>query len=46
MKTNGGVVGRFEFEEKEKDMEIIVKGGITARPMNGMPLKTRVVPGW
>ncbi|EPS41100.1 hypothetical protein H072_5009 [Dactylellina haptotyla CBS 200.50] len=42
------LAGRFAFEEKVKDMDISVRGGITQRPTHeGMlPLKTRIVPGW
>lgn len=36
-------VGKFEFEMAYPDEEIIIKGGITARPKNGMRLKLKVV---
>lgn len=36
-------VGRFEFEMAYPDEEIIIKGGITARPKNGMRLNLKVV---
>lgn len=43
-------VGRFEFrlnDEKQMDMSnIVIKGGITAKPYNGLYLRTRIVPGW
>lgn len=43
-------IGRFEFElfdEKERDEKNIkIKGGVTARPANGMYVKTKVVEGW
>ena len=39
-------VGRFTFEEKEKDMVVVVKESVTARPQGGMPLKTSIIPGW
>ncbi|EGX43852.1 hypothetical protein TWF173_001936 [Orbilia oligospora] len=43
-----GLAGRFAFEEKTKDMELNVRGGITQRPTHEgiLPLRTRVVPGW
>ncbi|KAJ6256194.1 Cytochrome P450 monooxygenase FUM15 [Drechslerella dactyloides] len=42
------IAGTFAFEEETKDMEITVRGGITQRPVHngGLPLKTRIVPGW
>ncbi|KAK6346553.1 hypothetical protein TWF696_006677 [Orbilia brochopaga] len=42
------LAGAFAFEEETKDMEISVRGGITQRPVHngGLPLKTRIVPGW
>ncbi|KAF3908372.1 hypothetical protein AA313_de0209908 [Arthrobotrys entomopaga] len=42
------LAGKFAFEEKEKDMEIHTRGGITQRPTHdgGLPMKTRIVPGW
>lgn len=39
-------VGSFEFEMTEPDEEIIIKGGITARPKNGMRVNLRRVEGW
>ena len=36
-------VGKFEFEMTYPDEEIIIKGGITARPKNGMRLNLKVV---
>lgn len=39
-------VGRFEFEMKDPDEKIEIKGGITARPKNGMWLKLKTVEGW
>ncbi|KAL3417262.1 cytochrome P450 [Phlyctema vagabunda] len=43
-------VGRLSFEldnEKELDEKnVVIKGGVTARPANGMFVKTRVVEGW
>ena len=39
-------VGRFEFEMTEPNEEIIIKGGITARPKNGMRVNLKTVEGW
>ncbi|TVY37039.1 Cytochrome P450 monooxygenase [Lachnellula subtilissima] len=43
-------IGRFEFtlwDENERDEKNIkIKGGVTARPANGMYVKTKVVDGW
>lgn len=39
-------VGKYEFEMTDPDEEIIIKGGITARPRNGMRLNVKVVDGW
>ena len=36
-------VGRYKFEMTYPDEEIIVKGGITARPKNGMRLNVEVI---
>ncbi|KAK5956768.1 hypothetical protein OHC33_002256 [Knufia fluminis] len=36
-------VGKFEFEMTYPDEEIIIKGGITARPKNGMRLNLKPV---
>ena len=39
-------VGKFEFEMVDPDEEIEVKGGITARPRNGVHVKLKVVEDW
>lgn len=39
-------VGCFEFEMTEPDEEIIIKGGITARPRNGIRVNLTRVDGW
>lgn len=39
-------VGKFEFQMTYPDENIEVKGGITARPRNGMRLNVKVVEGW
>ncbi|KAK6343674.1 hypothetical protein TWF730_011263 [Orbilia blumenaviensis] len=43
-----GLAGRFAYEEKTKDMELSIRAGITQRPTHegGLPLRTRIVPGW
>jgi cytochrome P450 len=43
-------IGRFEFElndERELDEKnVLIKGGVTAKPAKGLYVKTRVVEGW
>jgi cytochrome P450 len=39
-------VGKYEFEMADPDEKIEVKGGITARPKNGMHIKLKAVEGW
>lgn len=39
-------VGKFEFEMRDPDEKIEIKGGITARPRNGLHIKLKVVEGW
>ncbi|KPI45859.1 Cytochrome 4d1 [Cyphellophora attinorum] len=41
-------VGKFEveFRDKADGEHILIKGGITARPRDGLWLKIREVPGW
>jgi cytochrome P450 len=39
-------VGNFEFEMRDPNEEIEIKGGVTARPKNGMHIKLKVVEGW
>ena len=39
-------VGKYEFEMVNPDEKIEIKGGITARPRNGMHIKLKVVEGW
>ncbi|KAH6608737.1 isotrichodermin c-15 hydroxylase cytochrome p-450 monooxygenase cyp65a1 [Trichoderma cornu-damae] len=43
-------IGRFEFElvnKEEMDMDKIdIKGGVTAKPANGLHVRTKVVPGY
>ena len=39
-------VGRFEMELENKDVDIVIKGGITARPKDGLRVIMRPVEGW
>ena len=43
-------IGRFEFELKHKEemieANVLIKGGVTARPAKGLEVKVRVVDGW
>ncbi|KAF2713483.1 cytochrome P450 [Pleomassaria siparia CBS 279.74] len=39
-------VGRFEFEMEDKNWELQIQGGITARPKGGLRIKLREVEGW
>jgi len=39
-------VGKYEFEMADPDEKIEIKGGITARPRNGMHIKLKAVEGW
>jgi cytochrome P450 len=39
-------VGKFEFEMRDPNEVIEIKGGVTARPKNGMHIKLKVVEGW
>ncbi len=43
-------VGRFEMELNNKEeldeSKVEIKGGITARPANGMYIKATVLDGW
>jgi cytochrome P450 len=41
-----GLVGRFQMELADKNFELKVKGGITARPANGLPVRLTVCPDW
>ena len=36
-------VGRWEFEMKDPNEEIVVQGGVTARPKNGMNVRIKAV---
>ena len=39
-------VGKFEFEMRDPNEKVEIKGGVTARPRNGMHIKLKVVKGW
>ncbi|KAK3945277.1 cytochrome P450 4V2 [Diplogelasinospora grovesii] len=43
-------VGRFSFElhnkEEMDESKVVIKGGVTARPANGMHVRATVVEGW
>lgn len=39
-------VGRFEMELETKDLVVEIKGGITARPKDGLRVYMRPVEGW
>jgi cytochrome P450 len=41
-----GLVGKFKFELEDPSAPIEIKGGITARPKDGVKLKMEVVEGW
>ncbi|KAL9604660.1 MAG: hypothetical protein Q9219_000380 [cf. Caloplaca sp. 3 TL-2023] len=41
-----GLVGRFEMELEDKEKEIEVSSGITARPKDGLRVRMRAVEGW
>lgn len=40
------LVGRFEFELEDPDRKIEIKGGITAKPKDGLPIRIRLMDGW
>jgi cytochrome P450 len=43
-------IGRFEFslknEEEYDEKNVLIKGGVTARPARGLYVKARIVDGW
>lgn len=43
-------IGRFEFtlknEEEYEEKNVLIKGGVTAKPARGLFVKTKVVDGW
>ena len=42
----GSLVGRFEFELENPDMEVKIQGGITSKPKGGLSIKMKAVEGW
>lgn len=40
------VVGRFEFKMADKDFVLEIKGGITAKPKNGLTVRIKPLEGW
>ena len=40
------LIGRFEFKLVDEIMKIQIKGGITARPRDGLNVKMKAVAGW
>ena len=41
-----GLFGRFEMELEDKEAEIDIAGGITAKPKGGLKLRMRTIEGW
>ncbi|KAI4169756.1 MAG: hypothetical protein LQ343_005497 [Gyalolechia ehrenbergii] len=41
-----GLVGRFEMELEDKEGEIKIRTGVTARPKDGLRVRMKVVEGW
>jgi cytochrome P450 len=39
-------VGRFEFELRDPDVTIDIKGGITAKPKDGLRIRLKIAKGW
>lgn len=40
------LVGRFEFELEDEERKIEIKGGITGKPKDGLPIRLRLIEGW
>lgn len=40
------VVGRFELKNSEKDFKLNIKGGITAKPRDGLIVRIKPLEGW
>ena len=40
------IVGRFEWALEDEKREVLIKGGITARPAHGLNVKMRPIEGW
>ncbi|KAK5070791.1 hypothetical protein LTR64_007432 [Lithohypha guttulata] len=41
-----GIVGSFELELLEPEREVVIGGTVTTKPVGGLKLKLRRVPGW
>ena len=39
-------VGRFEFKNADKDFKLDIKGGVTAKPRNGLTVRILPLEGW
>lgn len=40
------VVGTFEIEMEDKNFELEIRGGVTAKPKNGLPVRLKTLGGW
>ena len=40
------VVGRFEIELENKNLDVVIKGGVTSRPKDGLNVRMKPVVGW
>ena len=40
------LIGRFSFELEDDKMDIKIKGGVTARPKDGLKVKMKPLEGW
>lgn len=40
------LVGRFEWALEDEEKEVLIKGGITARPAGGLNVRMRPLKGW
>ncbi len=40
------VIGRFEVEMADKEAVVVIRGGVSAKPKDGMNVKIRPVEGW
>jgi len=41
-----GLVGRFEMELADPNVEVVIGGTVTTKPVNGLKLRLRMVSGW
>lgn len=42
----GALVGRFEWDLSDKDVVIVIKGGVTAKPKGGLHVRMKPLEGW